>query len=281
MNIVEVDFKIKSEEEELTEYMYYNKEYKDKREGHKSVQDMLERIIRDNIYDNPMLNERIVQTKELSIIYTEDILDRIIIKNKEIYHKLSMGNTKVSSIIYGIETNYSGELIIEIGSEEVYKLEVKEFELFYLPLPILVFHLFYHELIVKIKNPNIPLEDIIIKTHGIKISKDLIIFLIQTTIQIERTCYRTGMFGVLYKLNQKKIEDVYEDYVFINKIPIIIKSLHLNLSIYNMKIIEFHNKNRSYKKRIIDKTRMISYELVERTWSPYRVEYWCLPIDNA
>ncbi len=205
----------------------------------------------------------------------------MVLKNKEIYHRLSMGNTKVSSIIYGIETNYSGELIIEIGREEVYRFDVKEFEILYLPLPLLVFHLFYHELIVKIKNPNIPLEDIIIKTHGIKILEDMMIALIQITMQIERTCYRTGMFGVLYKLNQKKIEDVYEDYVFINKIPINKQSLYLNLSIYNMKIIEFHNKNRSYKNRIIDRTKEISNELVKIAWSPERVEDWCLSVELA
>ncbi len=48
-----------------------------------------------------------------------------------------------------------------------------------------------------------------------------------------------------------------------------------------MKIIEFHNKNRSYKNRIIDRTKEISNELVEKTWSPERVEDWCLSVELA
>jgi hypothetical protein len=118
-----------------------------------------------------------------------------------------------------------------------------------------------------------------INLQGIKIGEEMKKYE-SKYFSIQGEKYTSGMFATFSLDNIKVIKNVYQDYPFIHKIIVnheIFSIIHLSL--YNMKILEFHLKNRLGKKRIIERTKEISNELIIKTWHPERVEDWCFPIE--
>ncbi len=280
MNIVKTFYD--SNHDENKEYVYYDKEYVDKNEENRNIQNEFEEVIRKNIYENPLLEKGIEQTEEVR--FNKEVMryikDRYYMQPE--HYKISIQGFIVRpnrlDIFYGLQTNFRGEIDIEIAGDRLYRYVVEDNEVCYLPLPILNFKLCYHQFSIKVVSSNIKKEDIKIEIHGIKISNHMLVNL-NKSFEIDINKYMSGMFGRTYIHHELsvKIKDVYEDYGFFRKLEK--RDDTIILSIHNMKIIEFHNKNGRYKKRIMERTRMISHELIERAWTPDRVEDWCLPID--
>ncbi len=282
MNIVKTFYD--SNHDENKEYVYYDKAYVDKKEENRYIQNEFEEVIRKNIYENPLLEKGIEQTEEVR--FNKEVMryikDRYYMQPE--HYKISIQGFIVRpnrlDIFYGLQTNFRGEIDIEIAGDRLYRYVVEDNEVCYLPLPILNFKLCYHQFSIKVVSSNIKKEDIKIEIYGIKISNHMLVNL-NKSFEIDINKYMSGMFGRTYIHHELsvKIKDVYEDYGFFRKLEK--NGDTIILSIHNMKIIEFHNKKRRNKKRIVERTRLISNELVVRTWSPERVEDWCLPIDNA
>ncbi len=280
MNIIETFYD--SNHDENKEYVYYDKEYVDKNEENRNIQNQFEEVIRKNIYENPLLEKGIEQTEEVR--FNKEVMryikDRYYMQPE--HYKISIQGFIVRpnrlDIFYGLQTNFRGEIDIEIAGDRLYRYVVEDNEVCYLPLPILNCKLTYHQFSIKVVSSNIKKEDIKIEIYGIKISNQMLVNL-NKSFEIDINKYMSGMFGRTYIHHELsvKIKDVYEDYGFFRKLEK--NGDTIILSIHKMKIIEFHNHNGRYKKRIMERTRMISHELIERAWSPDRVEDWCLPID--
>jgi hypothetical protein len=126
MNIIEIQHYIKPGDEELVEYIYHDREYKEKREDLREIQEYFEKILRENIYDNFYLEEKIVQTKDIQISFREDKLDikmetaiegtkvAILGGTKVCYHVLPL-KKESSDILYGFTTNFTGTILVMSG----------------------------------------------------------------------------------------------------------------------------------------------------------------------
>ncbi len=287
MNIIEIQHYINPGDEDLIEYIYHDREYKEKRKDLRDIQEYFEKILRENIYDNFYLEEKMVQTKDIQITFQEDKLDikmdtALVAKlggTKVCYHVLSK-KEELSDILYGFETNFTGTIHISIGGSVIYEYKVEKRETHYFPLPIFIFMLKYHDFKVFVTSSDINYEKTEINLQGIKIGEEMKKYE-SKYFSIQGEKYMSGMFGGLIVDNsQKIINDVYQDYPFIHKIIVNPQTFSIiHLSLYNIKILEFHSKNSLSKRRIIKRTKGISNELIMKTWSPDRVEDWCLPIE--
>ncbi len=287
MNIIEVQHYIKPEDEDLIEYIYHDREYKEKRKDLRDIQEYFEKILRENIYDNFYLEEKRVQTKDIEISFREDKLDikietALVGKKGAVlggYHKLQK-KKETSDILYGFTTNFKGTINISIGGSFIYEYNVEKGDTHYFPLPIFIFMLKYHDFEIFVTNSDINYEKTEINLQGIKIGEEMKKYE-SKYFSIQGGKYVSGMFGGLIVDNSHKIiNDVYQDYPFIHKIIVNPQTFSIiHLSLYNIKILEFHSKNSLSKRRIIKRTKGISNELIMKTWSPDRVEDWCLPIE--
>jgi hypothetical protein len=290
MNIIEIQQYIKPGDEDLVEYIYHDREYKEKREDLGEIQEYFERILRENIYNNFYLEEKRVQTKDIQISFREDKLDIKIEPAIEGTKVAILGGTKVcyhvlpkkeesSDILYGFTTNFTGTIHISIGGSVICEYNVEKGETHYFPLPIFIFMLKYHNFEIFVTKSDIEYEKTKINLQGIKIGEEMKKYE-SKYFSIQGEKYTSGMFATFSLDNIKVIKNVYQDYPFIHKIIVNPQTFSIiNLSLYNMKILEFHFKNSSGKRRITKRTKKISNELIMKTWSPERVEDWCLPIE--
>lgn len=282
MNIIELQHHF--DEEENLEWIYYDKPYYVKGEKNRKIQEYFERIMRKNIYDNPDLENKKIQTEDIPVTFKEDkLLQKIGNPGEIIRHEFINNNIDEEKphIIYGLKTNFKGEIGIKIGGYPVNEYKVEKNETLYLGVPLFVKFLKYHDLSIYVKSTNISGVKTEIKLLGIRIEELGFIQIKDIRFQIQSNIYMSGKFGKIMGLKEDVvIKDVYEDYPFIGKMIVDNKTFTtIHLSLDNMKIIEFHKNNLLGKKRIIQRTKKMKEELIRKTWHPKRVEDWCLPIN--
>lgn len=290
MNIVDLQYHFKEgDNEENVEWIYYDKPYYEKEEEDRKTQEYFERILRENIYENPDLERKIIKTKEEKIYFQEDVMklyysdglnNNKLMKGEVIKHVLDRDEKDSSDILYGFKTNFTGKIQIFIGGQRIYDYEVKKNDNMYLVYPIFIRLLKYHEFCINVISTDIPGKETEITMMGINIERKKFMGLIKR-VSIQEDIYMCGMFGKIMGLKEEKvIDDIYKDYPFIRKTMVDNKTFRtIHLSIDNMKIIDFHKENSLGKRRVIQRTKKIIHELIMKTWLPERVEKWCLPMD--
>lgn len=288
MNIVDLQYHFQEgDNEENVEWIYYDKPYYEKKEEDRKTQEYFERILRENVYENPDLERKIIKTKEEKIYFQEDVMklyysdglnNNKLMKGEVIKHVLDIDEKDSSDVLYGFKTNFTGKIQIFIGGQRIYDYEVKKKDNMYLVYPIFIRLLQYHEFCINVICTDIPGKETEITMMGIKIERKKFMGLIKR-VSIQEDIYMCGMFGKTIN-NDILIQDIYKDYPISRRMIVSSETFStIHLSIYNMKILDFHHKNSTGIRRTIERTKQILHELIMKTWSPERVEDWCLPID--
>ncbi len=237
------------------------------------IQEYVEGLLRDSIYQKKtdvdicvknMVYQKIPTGKKKMINslfgrrYEEQYIEFYILDNR-----------KFCDFMYGIQINDNADIEIRLGGKIFFLLQMKKDILFYLPYPIFVSRMIYHDFEVFIHKHTISKNEIEIKLFGIqgdsKILKKI------SSLYIYDTRYISGMIGQMICKNKiPHIEYVNRDFGFDihfsqNKY---IYENEVEIDLDKSGIIWFHIKN--------NPELMYKEELIEKAWHPSRFQQWCI-----
>lgn len=238
------------------------------------IKEYVETLLREKIYQNPNKDkhECVQEMKYRKVpIYKTSTLIGFLVGHREIERyseSFYLESINFADFIYGISINDHVDIEIRIGGQCIFNMILKKNEIFYLPYPIFIFRLLYHEIELYIYKHSISQDNIKIILYGIRGDAKII-----QKIKVLKICNlmcANGMIGLMINSNcPRLIEYVYRDFNLGKTFPEkLFLDYEINIDIYNSGILSFH------KRELCD--QIYKEELIEKAWHPSRFMEWCI-----